>query len=158
MRAISGTVSVVLMLSLLSLSSTEAQDSGRTIAELSIREAVIRFQIKSWDLAANSYCVSLNNKDPDGEFLRRFYPLPVKSESACRKRTGPGAQMSVTDKATGKRSVIFDIGSIRWLGETDAEVDGGYLCGSLCMAAGTYHVVREEGRWVVTAFDRQAIS
>jgi hypothetical protein len=157
MRAISGAVPVLLMLLLLSQSSTEAQDSGRTIAELSIREAVIRFQIKSWDLAANSYCVSLNNKDPDGEFLRRFYPLPVKGASACRKRTGPGAQMSVADK-TGKRSVIFDIGSIRWLGETDADVDGGYLCGSLCMAAGTYHVVREEGRWVVTAFDKQAIS
>jgi hypothetical protein len=66
--------------------------------------------------------------------------------------------MWVLDKKTGKHSVIFDVGAIQWLTEEKVEVEGGYLCGSLCMAEGTYHVIREGTYWVVTGFSIRVIS
>lgn len=138
-------------------SSAEKSDSEKRAVEVDIREAVVRFQIKTWDLAASSYCVSIKGKDPDKTFLKRFDPLPVKGASGCRK-TVFGAQTSVLDRGTAKRSVIFDINSIRWLTEAEVEVYGGYFCGSLCAAAGTYRVVREQTRWEVKSFGTQVIS
>jgi hypothetical protein len=115
-------------------------------------EAVLRYQVKTWELAANSYCVKVNGKDAQTTVQERFRPLPVKVASACRKQTSQSVVMQVVDRSTGKQSVIFDMGEIRWPKQLEAEVDGGYLCGSLCMAGGTYHLAWDGGRWVVTKF------
>ncbi len=140
------------------MQSSVTGQAARKDAELEIREAIIRFQIKTWELTADSYCVSINGKDPHEEFLKRFQPLPVKGASGCRKKTIGKVQISVLDKRTGKLAVIFDLGSIRWLSDGKVEVEGGYVCGSLCMAEGTYHVVQESRGWVVTKFDQAVIS
>jgi hypothetical protein len=118
-----------------------------------IYEAILRYQIRSWELAADSYCIEVIGKDANKALLERFKPLPVKVASACRKRTTQIVMMRVVDKETGKMSVIFDMGKIRWPKHSEAEVDGGYLCGSECMAGGTYHVAWDGSRWVVTKFD-----
>ena len=149
---------VFLLLFLAAQSFASGNSTEKRAAELDIHEAVIRFQIKTWDLEASSYCVSINGKTPSKELLKRLNPLPVKIASGCRKKTIAGVQMSVLDKQTGKRSVIFDVGSIRWLKGGEAEVDGGYVCGSLCMAAGTYHVIRDQTGWTVTKFAKQVVS
>ncbi len=60
--------------------------------------------------------------------------------------------MKVVDKKTGKPAVIFDVGAIHWLTKDEVEVEGGYLCGNLCMAIGKYHLIREGDRWAVTSY------
>jgi hypothetical protein len=126
--------------------------------DVDVREAVLRYQIASWELAASSYCVKINGKDADENFLRRLRPLPVKAASECRKQTPPKLPRwlySIIDKKTKKKSVIFEIGEIRWVKRSEGEVDGGYDCASQCSAWGTYHLVWDGTRWTVTAFDIQ---
>jgi hypothetical protein len=118
-----------------------------------IYEAVLRYQIKSWELAADSYCVEVNGTDADKALLERFTPLNVKVASECRKQTSQLVMMRIVDKKTGKRSVIFDMGEIHWLEGSEAEVDGGYLCGSQCTAEGIYRVAWDGSRWSVMKFD-----
>jgi hypothetical protein len=139
-----------------------AQERDRETEAADVREAVVRYQIKTWYLAVDSYCVSVNRKSPRKEFLARFASLPVKPASACiEARRGMGRMRMptwVSDKQNGQPAVIFDTGAIRWLSEDAAEVRGGYYCAYRCWANGTYQVVREEGRWVVSDFDIKGIS
>ena len=75
-----------------------------------VREAVLRYQISSWDLAADSYCVKVDGKDAPKSFLSRLDPLRVKPASACKKQSPPKLpkfMYSIVDKKTKKTSVIF---------------------------------------------------
>ncbi len=123
------------------------------LPQTDVYQVVLRYQVQTWELAADSYCVEVNGKDADAALLERFKPLRVKRASACRKKQTNRVWMQVVDRVSGKLSVIFDMGEIRWPKRSEAEVDGGYLCGSLCMAGGTYHVVWDGSQWVVTKFD-----
>lgn len=116
--------------------SVRAQESRKQSESADAYEAVIRYQIRVWNLAADSYCISVNGRDATEDFLQRFDPLPVKAASNCRKQTKEKVMVVVLDKKTGKRSVIFDVETIRWSTDNDAEVEGGYYCGSLCSASG----------------------
>lgn len=133
------------------------QTTARVAAEhppaTDIYEVILRYQIKSWELAADSYCVEVNGKDADKVLLERLQPLRVKGASACRKQTTQVVIMRVVDRKTGKMAVIFDMGEIRWPTRSEAEVEGGYLCGSECMATGTYHVGWDGTHWTVSKFD-----
>jgi hypothetical protein len=131
----------------------KAQRPPKQSASADVYEAVVRYQTKAWDLAADSYCVSINGRDAAEDFLERFVPLPVKAALKCRKQTKAKVTVVVLDKKTGKRSVIFDVETIRWITENEAEVAGGYFCGSLCSASGIYHVIRDGTHWVVTRYD-----
>ena len=144
---------IYLLLLLTTQSFAAAQEPSKESASAEVYEAVIRYQIKSWDLAASSYCISINGKDATGDFLKRFASLPVQGASGCIKKTTQKALTRVVDKKTGQPSVIFAVRAIRWLSKDEAEIEGGYLCGSLCMASGKYHVLRDGMRWVVTKFD-----
>jgi len=135
--------------------SVTAPEPQAESASADVYEAVVRYQIKSWDLAANSYCISVEGKDATKDFLKRFNPLPVTVASNCIKQAKQKVSMQVVDKKTGKASVIFDVEAIHWLTKNEAEVGGGYLCGSLCMAGGKYHVIRDGMQWVVTRYDVQ---
>jgi hypothetical protein len=130
-----------------------AQEPEKESGSGEVYEAVVRYQIKSWDLAASSYCISVDGRDATKDFLKRFVPLPVRTASGCTKKTTQKVLMQVVDKKAGRPSVIFDVAAIHWLTKNEAEVEGGYLCGNLCMASGKYHVVRDGTRWVVTKFD-----
>jgi hypothetical protein len=119
-----------------------------------VYEAVIRYQIKTWDLGASTYCIKVEGKDADKKFLQRLKPLPVKPESDCTQRHNKNTYTTtVIDKDTKKRSVIFGVGAILWRSQTEAEVQGAYLCGSQCMSGGIYHVIRNGGQWQVTKYD-----
>ena len=120
---------------------------------IDIYEAVLRYQIKNWELAADSYCIEVNGKDANATLLSRLSPLPVKRASACRKKTVQKVMMQVVSRKSGKMSVIFDMEEIHWRTNSEAEVGGGYLCGGLCMAGGTYHVSWDGTRWTVTEYD-----
>jgi len=125
-----------------------------------VYEAVIEFQIKSWDLSADSFCIEINGRDADIEILKHIGSARVKQASACKKQdSGPKKSfMSVVDKRTRKHSVIFDIEDIRWSGDAEAEIDGGWLCGDLCMAGGVYHAAHDQSGWHVTRFDAHIMS
>lgn len=118
-----------------------------------IREAVVRYQIEKWDLRADVYFIEIQSKDPTPAFLNRFadIPKPVKGKSAAKEKKDV-AGFQVEDRKTKKFGVIFDQGAISRPDDSTAEVDGGYRCASLCMAGGSYHLKRQEGRWKVTSF------
>ena len=155
-------ISLISGISLVVASQMFAQQAKRTSVEnasdLSVYETVIRFQIKSWELAAHTYCVEVNGRDGDPTLLQRLVPLPVKGASACRKLHDRSALMSVVDRKTRKRSVIFNLGSIRQVSSSEVEVEGGYLCGSQCMAEGVYRVVRDANSWRVANFEPTVMS
>jgi hypothetical protein len=123
-----------------------------------VYKAVILFQIKSWDLAANSYCIKINSHDADKALLKQLQSPRVMPASACKKVDRRSAFMRVVNKKTRKNSVIFDLEAIRWKSETEVEVDGGYVCASLCMAGGVYHAVYDKSGWRVVGFDAQVMS
>ncbi len=134
----------------------EAQSPGSEVQSPAVADAVyqavIRYQIKNWTLGADSYCIEILGKDADQQLLRTLRPLPVKPASDCVKQKKK-FDMLVVDKHSKKSSVIFGAGDIHWVKETQADVDGGYLCGSQCMAAGVYHVIRDGQQWQVSKFD-----
>jgi hypothetical protein len=147
---------IALLLVLCVQSYVNAQEPTRKAATADVYEAVIRYQIQSWDRAASSYCIMVNNSDAEKVFLSRFNPLRVKRASDCRKKNmkvGKLSLMNVVDRATGQRSVIFDLDAIRWVTETEAIVEGGYECASQCMAGGNYHVIYDGTHWVVTGYE-----
>lgn len=118
---------------------------------LDLYEAVIRFQIKSWQQAAHTYCIEINGIDPDPALLQRLRPLHVKGASACQKLNEKNLMSIVDGKMKG--SVIFKLASVRNVSESEVEVEGGYLCGNLCMAQGNYRVVRDASGWHVLRFE-----
>jgi hypothetical protein len=158
MRAKTCIVGILLVVAMAAESAAFAQDHRRREpADADVREAVVRYQIKTWYLAVDSYCISVNRKNPRKDFLERFAPLPVKEKSGCieeRRRSGRLRMPTwVSDRKSGQPAVMFDVGAIRWLSDDAAEVKGGYYCAFRCWASGTYHVIREGDRWTVTDFD-----
>jgi hypothetical protein len=143
-------------------SALKSADQPTRTKALNVYEAVIRYQIHSWELAADSYCIQINGRDADKELLHRLAPLPVKGRSGCKKHTPesikPIPMMSVIDKKTKKNSVIFYLGDISWRGDAEIEVPGGYDCASQCWASGVYHAVLDASGWRVIRFDLHSIS
>src|SRR5579872_1473191 len=76
------------------------------LSSLDLYEAVVRFQIKSWQSTANTYCIEINGADPGPACLLRLRPLHVKGASACQKLNDK-TQMIVVD-GKNKGAVIFD--------------------------------------------------
>ena len=130
-------------------STLPAPDPG---ARDAVYAAVVRYQVASWTLGADSYCIQINGGDADGKLLRSLKPLDVKPASDCDK-VKKKFDMMVMDKHSKKKAVLFGASTIRWTSETTADVEGGYLCGSQCMAGGVYHVVKDGGQWKVIKFD-----
>ena len=133
-----------------------AQNHRETDAD-DVREAVVRYQIKTWYLSVDSYCISVSRKSARKEFLSRFTDNPkVKPASACaeeRRRWGRLRMPTyVTDKQTRQPAVVFDVGAIRWLSDDTAEVRGSYYCAFRCWAGITYQVARHDGAWTVEDF------
>jgi hypothetical protein len=125
---------------------------SRRVIEDDVRETIVRYQIRTWKMAAASYCIKIDDKDASKEFLARFSSLPVKRASQCKTKKVDPVMTDVLDRSTKKQSVIFDIGQFHWVSDHEVGVDGGYFCASQCMAGGTYHLVYEKSQWVVTDY------
>jgi hypothetical protein len=155
------------------------QTTERTIQEIQIREAVIRFQMEEWVRNMNEYearakeqweketarglnykvyFISINGKDPSDEFVKRFSDIPrlVKKRSNAQMRMS-GSE-GVLDRETHQTGIIFDASPIRWLNNDSAEVDGGYYCGGRCARASTFTVHWEAGKWTVKLLRVNGIS
>jgi len=142
---------------MLSRSQCYAQVS-KASQEDDIREAVVRYQIANWDLRADVFFLGIQSKDPTVQFLSRFADItkPVRKKSLSTEEKK--VMKHVTEKRTYKFGVIFDQETIKWDGESVAEVEGGYYCGSFCGAGGTYRVEQKSNRWIVTQFKVSIIS
>ncbi len=57
----------------------------------------------------------------------------------------------VIDKKTKQPGIIFSANAIRWLKDSEVEVDGGYHCGGLCASGEVFTVVLENRKWRVIA-------
>jgi hypothetical protein len=70
----------------------------------------------------------------------------VKPASASTLEAGTAL---VVDSESRLPGLIFWISEIRWLGENNVEVDGGYDEASESAAGNIYYVQKEDGRWEV---------
>jgi hypothetical protein len=145
---------MLLMIALVLPQALFAQ-ADRTHDELDIREATFRYQFvrnaSGQKQNAGMYCLSIvaNGKetDPDDAFIKRFdgnTPV-VKRASDCSRSAAEG----VKDRATGKRGLIFRTEAIKWISDTEAQVEGGYYEGGLSASGNTYYLRKTDGKWIV---------
>jgi hypothetical protein len=142
---------MALMIAVQVLPQSVPKPNDVSSGNLDLYEAVIRFQIKSWQQAAQTYCVRINGIDPAPALLQRLRPLHVIGASACQKLDEKQLMRVVDSKMKG--SVIFNLAAFRNVSESEVEVGGGYLCGDLCMAQGVYRLVHEASGWHVAGFE-----
>lgn len=122
--------------------------------EADIREAVFHYQFKrnasGQQQRASAYFLIIGEQDgnPSDEFIRRFasHSPPVKPASRCWSSMRRG----VVDKDTGRSGLIFSVGSIKWINDTEVEVSGGYYEAGLSSSGNIYFVKRRGGKWEVT--------
>ena len=131
-----------------------AGGAPRTDQEDNIREAVFRYQFKSFDLLVAYHFISMYGKNPSAAMLQRFHGeqppvLPVSDSEKLKK-----PMKLIQNRNDFKQGVLFNQGQIKWISDTKADVDGGFECGDICdEASGVYHVSRQENKWVVDSFD-----
>jgi hypothetical protein len=127
-------------------------------AELSeedqIREVVFRYQFEfnasGLGKGAGAYYLGLGHgDDPSAELMARFegHAPPVKPLSASELEPGTS---QVVDRETGLPGLAFLITDIRWQGDHQVEVDGGYEEASESAAGSTFHLLKENGQWRVS--------
>ena len=94
--------------------------------------------------------------NPSDALLARFAgrrpPVKKVSESVSKKYEG------IFDKETGKKGILFIVTSIKWISETEAEVEGGHYTAPLEASGHVYKVRFENGKWVVKEDDMKWIS
>ena len=76
---------------------------------------------------------------------------PVKRVSECEVSAQPPGSSSihVVDSSTGEPGLVCRVERIRWVSDTEAEVEGGYYAGGRAASGYLYSVVREGDEWVV---------
>jgi hypothetical protein len=70
----------------------------------------------------------------------------VKPASASTLEAGTALVVDTESRLPG---LIFWISEIRWLGDDNVEVEGGYDEASESAAGNVYYLKREDGRWEV---------
>jgi hypothetical protein len=143
-----------------SAASPKPADTKRQHEADDIREAVFRYQIATNDVSkAKVYFLSIGigakgrdifdaSHDPSADFMKRFDDLkaPIRKASASTFGSPDGW---VVEKRSGKRGVLFQIRSVKWISETEVEVEGGFAAGMLYARGYTYTVKKEKGKWSV---------
>ena len=146
----------ILMAAVLSAPALQKAAGGasRTDQEDNIREAVFRYQFKSFDLLVAYHFISMYGKNPSAGMLQRFHGeqppvLPVSDSEKLKK-----PMKLIQNRNDFKQGALFNQGQIKWISDTKADVDGGFECGDICdEASGVYHVSRQDNKWVVDSFD-----
>jgi hypothetical protein len=131
-----------------------AGEPSRSDQEDNIREAVFRYQFKSFDLLVAYHFISVNGKNPSAAMLQRFHgeQPPVLPVSEAEKIKKP--MKLIQNRNDYKQGVLFNQGQVKWISDTKVDVDGGFECGDICdEGSGVYHTTRQENKWVVDSFD-----
>jgi len=128
--------------------------------ETDVLEAVFRHQFERNEAGlgkdAAAYFLEVCERDPSPPLLERFasHQPPVKA----RSQADVSAYEGVTDRASGKKGLLFRVTSVQWLAPDRAQVKGGYFEGGLSASGNTYVVGLSEGRWQVLEQTRDWIS
>jgi hypothetical protein len=150
--------SFILLLALTSLSP--ASDKTRESQEDDIREAVFRYQFGPRQHGSyNAYYVGIGEKatDPSDKFMMRFaeHRPPVRKYTAWHFVRGSGA----VDNKTGEQGLVFTVASsIKWISDTQVEVQGGYYENEESASWNTYTLKKDNGKWRVIKDKLEAIS
>lgn len=127
---------------------------------LSVEEAVHRFQFGDYRAGlppgSLTYCLARNAAtellpwtDPPEALLRRFagHQPPVKRLSLCR--IDLQTLLGVTDVETGGPALIFRLGPLGWVSDTEVVLDGGHHFNGLNGSGKTYRVRFQTDAWIV---------
>lgn len=114
-----------------------------------VAESIFRYQLERIRLRnlTQLYFLSLGDgKDPADEFLKRFdgtpYLVKKYSESVYQNSI-------VTEKHTGQRGIRLEVKSIKWLSNSEVEVEGSWFAGHENYQEQIFHVYKENGSWSV---------
>lgn len=143
-------------------SVSPANDAAHLRQEDDIREAVFRYQFdhnaSGQQKSAHDYFLAIGDKnaDPSDAFMKRLaHNKPaVRKASACR--VDPSG--SVVNKRTGKHGLLFRIGSITWISDTEVKVWRGYDETNPSSSGSTYTVKKDSGKWIVAKDQMEVIS
>ena len=121
-----------------------------------IREVTFRYQFLPWlrqipekelDKMLFFLSVGENKEDPGKDFMDRF----VNNKPAIKTRShATGGLQGVKDRDTGQPGVIFYVSKIKWLKETEVEVEGAYFGHGQSSSRSTYTLTKKNDKWVVT--------
>lgn len=129
-------------------------ESSQASQEDDVRATVFHYQFKNVELAFAYFFISVDGKKPSSAFLQRFRDEapPVESISECVRVKKP--IRGIVSRKDDKPGIIFNVGNIKWISATKADVAGGFECGDACTNQfGVYHVSRQDNKWVVEAFE-----
>lgn len=135
-----------------------AADKSRQADERNVQEAAFTYLFThnspGLEKRAKAYYlgIGLKTADPSDEFLKRFanQKPPVRKRSAASMSPDKG----VLDKQSGERGAIFRLYDIKWISESQAELDGGFYEIGYSGYKSTYTVKNENGKWKVTKATR----
>jgi hypothetical protein len=121
--------------------------ADRNVQEWNIYESLVRDLIGR-NRRSRVVFLRVDGSDPTDELMARFNAsgLPVMKASEAHFDL---AVDGYVDRSTGKRGVLIQVGSIRWVFGDRVEVNGGLGCGQLCGFGGIYQIVKSKGRWTV---------
>jgi hypothetical protein len=120
-----------------------------------IREVTFRYQFSPWlrqipeqELGRMIFFLAVgeNKEDPGKEFMGRF----INNKPAVKTRShATGGLQGVKDRDTGQPGVIFYVSKIKWLKETEVEVEGAYFGHGQSSSRSTYTLAKKNDKWVV---------
>ncbi len=147
------TLAFTLALAACSITSSKSPQENPGLKLLQIDEAFLRFLFEHNSSGQQShaavYCIGIgklgNLADPDNRLLRRLSDLrpSIVPASHCKY------DIEVTSRASGRRSLIFNIESVKCRTDALCEVIGGYLEGNLSADGGTYIAERHNRTWII---------
>ena len=121
-----------------------------------IREATFRFlfgkNASSLQQNAKVYFLTIGNlsktqsQDPDEAFMKRFADHQPR---VARRSDAKESPDGVTDKITGERGLIFNVGEIQWISDREVQVSGGYFEAGLSASGNTFYLRKKNGKWEV---------
>ena len=146
------TYTLMLAMLLSSMFAVAPQQKTDNKVEEDIREAVLRYMFEHSAPQQMPHTkvlfVSIDKKEPSKELLSRFAnnSPPVKSESNSDRTKDMGL---VVDKKSGESGILFSVGAIKRVNNSEAIVAGSYYVAWLFAGGCEYRVVFTEGKWVV---------
>jgi hypothetical protein len=135
-------------------SGTSNGESPKLLGETQIRAAIIDYESANppsvGETPIKVIFVSLghgkDNADPEPELFKAIPAGKVLVEpySACDFQSD-----GITENRTGARGVLLQLGNVRWANDDRATVEGTTWAAKGLGAVNEYHVVKEQGRWLV---------
>jgi hypothetical protein len=127
-----------------------AAETSRDAQIDDIHEALFRHQFahQSQTNGVRFLSVGETGNDPSDQFLKRFADskIPVRKVSACKHTPHNGVPV---DKKKGVAGMIYSIGAIKWISDTEVETHGGCYMSKLGSDWNSYTLKKENGAWKV---------